>query len=541
MRRLRSAIRARLTLARIAVAIALVAAFLGADTLLEQDEAGAPADHAVRLVPAEVLAYVHLSVDRDSEQWRNATRLVKRLPALVSLRNRVLRGLTPRGGRIDLEREVYPWLDNEAALALLADRRGTARSLILLEVSDRDLARSFLSRAVGRVRKSTYRGTPIRAYGNLATAFLGDFLAIGRPDNVRAAIDTLRSRVGSLAGSPSFARARAALPDRDRLLYAYATRNGIKRVLRTRPDILGRVVRLADDPDLVAATAALRAEEDRMRVDYAAALSRASSRRAHRRRERRRFVPRLLETIPGDAIAYLGMRGADRIFESIEETLGAAALQLPPSLSSLRAELSGEGGSRLRGALRPLLGKEAALFVSRSDSRPLVTLIVNDIDGGQGGRLLERLQPLLARLLERPAVGQVPTFRPTRVAGLDAATLTITPALELTYAVFGGRAVVSTSPAGIRAVKSARSRITENPLFEREIRDDDFRDDDFDRVTAVLFLDLEQLLALGEQAGLGGSPSYRAFRAGLSQVSAVSAITSSTAAEKTAAIFIEVP
>jgi hypothetical protein len=534
MARLRSAIRSRLTFARIALAGVLVAAFLGADALLERDESGAPADHAARLVPAEALVYAHLSADRDSEQWRNASALVRRLPRLLSLRNRLLRGLTVRGGGIDLEREVYPWLADEAAVALLADKEGTARSLILLEVSDRELARSFLSRAVGRVRDSAYRGTPIRVYGKLATAFLDDFLAIGQPDNVRTAINTQRARVGSLAGSPSFARARAGLPDKDRVLFAYSTREGIRRVLRARRDIVGRLARLVDDPALVAAAAGLRAEEQAMRVDYAGALSRTSSRRA-RRRSGERFVPQLLDTIPGNAIAYLGMRGADRIFERLEATIGATAIRLPPSLSRLSSELSGKGGSRLRRELRPLLQKEAALFVSRAGSAPVVTLIVNGIAKQQGGRLLERLQPSLRRLLERPAAGQVPTFRPTRVAGLDAATLTITPTLELTYSVFGGRAVVSTSPDGIRAVRLSKSRITDNPLFRTDLRDG------LDRVTSVLFLDLEQLLALGEQAGLGNAPSYRAFKADLSQLSAMSAVTSGTTAEKTAATFIEVP
>jgi hypothetical protein len=535
MARLRSAIRARLTFARIALTVVLVAAFLGVDALLERQQPGAAADHAAKLVPAEALAYLHLSVDRDSEQWRNASILVRRLPRLLSLRDRLLRGLTVRGGAVDLEREVYPWLGDEAALALLANEEGSARSLILLEVSDRELARSFLSRAVGPVRESVYRGTAIRAYGKLATVFLDDFLAIGRPGNVRAAIDTLRARLGSLEGSPAFVRARAGLPDEERVLYAYATREGIKRVLRTRRDVVGRLSRLADDPALVAAAAALRAEQRAMRVDYSGALSRASNSNDRRSPASERFVPQLPGTIPGNAIAYLGMRGADQLFERLEAAIGETAIRLPPSLSRIRSELAAKGGARLRRALRPLLRKEAALFVARSGSAPVVTLVVNGIPKQRGGLLLERLQPLLTRLLERPAAGQVPTFRPTRVAGLDAATLTITPTLELTYSVFGGRAVVSTSPDGIRAVRFSKSRITDNSLFHTDIRDG------LDRVTSVLFLDLEQLLALGEQAGLGNAPSYRAIKADLSQLSAMSAVTSSTSAQKTAAIFIEVP
>jgi hypothetical protein len=185
--------------------------------------------------------------------------------------------------------------------------------------------------------------------------------------------------------------------------------------------------------------------------------------------------------------------------------------------------------------LQPLLSKETALLVTRSRSGPVLTLVVNGVDKRQGGRLLQRLQPQLGRLLERPAAGQVPTFRPTRIAGLDAVTLTISPSIELTYSVFGGRAVVSTSPEGIRKMKTAKSRLKDNRLFRSNLQSG------LQRVTSVLFLDLEQLLALGDQAGLSDAPSYRAFGATLSQVSAVSAVTSNTAAAKKAAIFIEVP
>ena len=149
--------------------------------------------------------------------------------------------------------------------------------------------------------------------------------------------------------------------------------------------------------------------------------------------------------------------------------------------------------------------------------------------------MIEELQPLIARLVERPASGQVPFFQPTRVGDRDAVTLTLSPSVELTFAVLGGRAVISTAPAGLRRLQSRRSRIADNEFFRAGT------EDRLDRVTSVLFLDLEQFFALGEQAGLRESPSFRAFRSALSRVSTVSAVTSSTRAGKTATIFIEVP
>jgi hypothetical protein len=531
MKRILAAFRPRFTLRRIALAAALVAAFLGIVALAEKDGDVAPADHAAILVPEDALAYAHVNVEPDSKQWRDATRLARGFPRLVEIRNRFLRSLTARGGRLDLEREVYPWIDNEAALALLSGQGGRARSLILLEVSDRELADAFLARAVGRTRRSTYRGTALRNYGRLATAFLGDFLAIGQPANVRAAIDVKRGRLRSLARSEPFRRSRAELPDRDRLFFGYGTREGLRRVLATQPGVLGRLARLANDPDLLGASVAARAENRGVWLDYAGALR--SDRPRARVRLERPFAPELHRVVPGDSVALLDMRGADRLFETIMKIAGDT--RLPKSLAGLGSELSGARGAEIRRTLRPLLGKEAALFLSPSGRSPLLTLVVNDVRSDEAATMIERLQPLIARVLERPAAGQVPIFQPTRIGNRDAVTLTITPSVELTFSVFGGRAVISTAPAGIRKLTSAQSRIADNEFFRAGTADR------LDRVTSVLFLDLEQFFALGEQAGLRESPSFRAFRAALERVSTVSAVTWSTVAGKTATIFIEVP
>jgi hypothetical protein len=195
----------------------------------------------------------------------------------------------------------------------------------------------------------------------------------------------------------------------------------------------------------------------------------------------------------------------------------------------------------IRHALRPFLSKEAALFVTRPSGAPILTLLVNGVRSSEAATLLERLQPLLARVLERPSAGQVPIFRPITIAGVNAVSLRISPTLELTFAAFHGRAVLTTLPQGVAKVTSNRASIRENPLFDTKVRDH------AGPVTSVLFLDLEQLLALGEQAGLGQTRGYRQLRASLAQVSSVSAVTSSnlTSAKgntaRKAEIFIEVP
>jgi hypothetical protein len=245
-------------------------------------------------------------------------------------------------------------------------------------------------------------------------------------------------------------------------------------------------------------------------------------------------VPKLVEVVPRDAIAYFGERGADRIFDRISAVVGPSALSLPGPLRQLRADLRGKQGARLRRAARPLLQEEAALYARPSDTVPVITLVVDGVNREEAGQLIERFQPLLSRLIQEPSEGQVPTFQPRRIDGLDAATLAISPSLSLTYAIFGGRAVLSTSPDGIRAVKSVTSPIRDNPVFDSKLLENPRI------VSSVLFLDLEQLLALGEQAGLGETSGYRTFKADFSNVDAVSAVSRNKPASRQATIFIEV-
>jgi hypothetical protein len=525
-----SKIRARLAVWPVALALAIVAAFLGATALIdsEGEEGGAatPPDHVAALVPRETLVYVHATLDRGSPQWERARRVFDRLPGLARLRDRSTRALVPGSGSLDLARNVEPWIGDEAALALLPGG-AAARSLILAEVSDKGLAEQFLERAVGRVRRTSRRGTDIRVRGTLATAFVGRFLLVGQLSNVRRAIDVRAHPSLSLEQDPAFRRARRKLPEGERIAYAYAPPEGVRGLLARRSDLLGESMRLVDDRALQGAAASVRLEEQGARIDLASAL-RAGARRGGRPPS---FSPELPGEIPDTAVAYLGMRGADRLLD-VATQAGGGRVPLLGALARLEDDLS-RSGLRLRRALRPLLRKEAALLVTSGAASPVLTLVVDDVRSEEFGRVLDRLQPLFAGSLGGRSEGLVPTLEPRRVAGVNAATIRITPTLSLTYAVFGGRAVVSTSARGIAVLRRSASPIGENPLLAAALAG-------LDRVTSVVFLDLRRLLAIGEQAGLGQSPSYRALESDLSGIGAVSAVTRNEATSKSAKIFIEV-
>ena len=519
-----SGLRARLTLDRIALAVVLIGAVLVVASLVEGSGGDEARDDAVRLVPADALLYVHTRVEPSSSQWQRAGEIVRRLPALRRLRDRALDSLSRERRRLNFETQVRPWIGDEAAVALLpAGRRAT--SLILVQVADERLARRFLAGA-GRSTRERHRGIEVRVYGNLAAAFVGQFMAIGSPANVRAAIDARRR--GSLSRVDLFRRAVDQLEVEDRLAYAYVPARGFSQVLQGQDGLVGQIRSLVQVPGLRAAAAAVRAEGNGVRLDLATL--------APERVPAKRYRPTLTEEVPSATMAFVGAAGIEGVLDQLERLSGEGGSALPGLIQRLRRQLGGDGERALLRAVAPLAGREAALFATPPVNVPVVTLVVADTSAQEAGDVLVALQPVISQLLENPAGGQVPAIIPRRIAGVEATTLSISPGLALTYAAFEDKLVVSTSPDGIRQLRMAGDSLADNASFAPGgLRKS------LDRASSVVFLDLRRLSALVERAGLAATRGYRAIKSDIARIGAVSGVTTSERTSQTSQIFVEVP
>ena len=177
---------------------------------------------------------------------KRALALARKFPDFPTVRDAVFRRLAIGGRPVDFARDVRPWLGDEAALALLNSPGRTAGSLIVLAVSDPAKARAFLARA-GAARASVYRRTRIATYGAVATAFVRSQLVIGPAASLRQAIDTASGARPSLAANPTFRRASSALPS-GRAADAWASRDGVRRLLEPQAGLLGAAGSLLDNP-----------------------------------------------------------------------------------------------------------------------------------------------------------------------------------------------------------------------------------------------------------------------------------------------------
>jgi hypothetical protein len=507
---------------RIALAVAGGAVVLAVALFLMLRGGGevGPPDTLAELVPAGTLAYVHLSTDPERAEDARFARLADGFPAIARLRDSLAGAVAP--GAFTLERDVRPWLGDEAAYAAVSP----ADTLLLAAVADRAEAEALVARIGNLDTAATHRGVRVLSAGPTSLAFVrDDVLAVGTAAAVRAAVDRAQGEGDTLAGAPLYERATAGRPG-GRTLDLYASAQGVRDILAPRDGLLGTAGTLLDREGLEAAAASLAAEADGLRL--AARLAGGGSEDAS-------FTPVLVERVPEAAVAYLGTKTVSRLIRVLGR-LGAG-----PTVDAVRQVLADNAGVDLDGELVAPLSGEVALAVTTgaedpggsSGGAPVVTLKAQTADAEGTEAALARLQDPLAQLLAQP--GSVPAFRPLTIGGLRAFSLRVTPELAPSYAVSPDGVVLSTAPAGlappvgtIAAAPAFRTTIGEVP----------------DQVDSLLFVDLRQLLALGEQTGLTAIPGLGTARDDLARVQAAGLTVAQDPARKTdttAELFLEIP
>jgi hypothetical protein len=91
-------------------------------------------------------------------------------------------------------------------------------------------------------------------------------------------------------------------------------------------------------------------------------------------------------------------------------------------------------------------------------------------------------------------------------------SLLVSPTINLSYAIFDGKLVVSTQPEGISQVRSSGDDLAGTSAFE------DATDRLPDRGSALVFLNLDEVLGLAQRAGLADNPLYASLSEDISRV-----------------------
>jgi Protein of unknown function (DUF3352) len=508
------------------------------------DGGSGPATSAASIVPADALAYLNVSIDSSRPAVRQGLALAKRFPdyqlASSALLTR-LGAIAGGGSSVDFAGDIRPWLGKEAALAFLNTTTSAADSLIVLDVSDRTRARAFLTRAEARSGGS-YRGVELLRYpSGTELAFVRHYLLLGQDASVRAAIDVAAGDSLSLQSDPAYVRATAGEPA-DRVLDAYASAAGVQRILAARGGVLGALGVLLYRPALQGVAVSLSPVASGARVYVHLALDPALTRLSGA--PRAPFAPTLESVAPSGSMLLLDVTGLDKVAPKVLAAGAAAGIGggIGPLLQRLGAALAAEGVNVQ--SLASIFGGETAVAITPAGTGPggtshpaALIIVARTKNQTQTSAALAALEAPLAQLFPAPSSGpgQAPEFNDIRVDGVTAHQLSLTPGLQLDYAVFDGLVVVSTSREGIAAVISHQRSVAAEPQFHATLGSRP------PRVSSLLFLDFSQLLSLGEQMGLTHGARLRALAPDFERIRAVGMDSTSGEADTTAELFLQIP
>jgi hypothetical protein len=493
-----------------------------------------PAAGAARLVPSDALVYVSVSTDAKRDVNKRAGKVAAKFPSYRSLRDQIVGRLATTGGRVDFERDVQPWLGKEAALALLNAGGDTAGSLVLLDVGDEKGAHEFADRSTRGQATANYHGVELHRGSSATSAFIDHYLAIGQDATVKAAIDVRDGRHKALPDDATYKRAVKGMPE-GRVADGYASSAGVTRLLAPQSGVLGFIGTLLLNPALDGAALAVTPDAPGARIWEHSVLDAEKAKNSDSPFEP--FEPSLTGDVPKNAIAYLGITRLDRAIGPLLTLAGGAGGSLGALLDAARQGIAKDTGVDVQRDVVSLFKGEVALVITPGEGAPILTVIAHAKDEAKTRSVLAKLQDPLSKLLAPAGAGPgaIPQFESRDAGGgVKAFGIRLSSTLELDYAVFDGKLVISTGLDGIRAVREGGG------LDET----DDYRDvlgEHPKKVTSLIFLDFNQLLDLAEQSGLNQSPSYARIRNDLRRVRTVGASTAVGEAESTAELRFKIP
>jgi uncharacterized protein DUF3352 len=451
-----------------------------------------PTDHAIALVPAGAAAYLHIELDRGSDQFKAAEEVASRLPHSAEIAQGIfgVLGLAPG---LDLRRDVGTWVGDELAFASI----GGDRPLALISVKDEEGAQRYLAR-VGRGKPHPLRGrnAGLRAYSNgLAFAELHGFLALGAAPAVRAVVETGQERGKSLSDSEPADAARDELPDK-RLADLYLSPRGVARFLAGRGGLASQLDTFADFGASRGIAAALVAHDDGLELQLDSALD----------AERVKASPSFFQAFPSfdpslagefspDTLVYLNIDDPADAVQALLRQAEAAAPGVVGAFDRFERQIRGSGVD-LESQVFPVLGGEAAVGAASGRAAPYLTLAFKDVDEDRAREEMAQLQAPLVAALNPARTGQAPSFGAKRLDDTVMHSVRLSPALNLAYAIFDGKLVVSTNPAGVRQAVEGDEDLGGSDAFRAATNDAS------SGVSALVFLNLDGLVRRAGPLGL---------------------------------------
>ena len=477
-------------------------------------ESGSSAGDVASYVPSSSPLYLEVTTDFDGAQWQQVQELAEQFPGYPDLERTLQREL--RAGDVDFDADVKPLLGERAAIAGLrlpdvpeldgalgttAPDSGAADDaapdddmefVAVVELADgkAQQAKDLLVRE-GAVAKGEHQGAEVYAQPGGDGVVAVDDEALVFSDTQKQVFAALDAHAAggdqTLAGTDRFTDALAKLPP-DVFGQAYLDLGAFVQSAASAAGPQAEQLGLADYRDAVMA-ASIAAEPEGARLKGVVLGAPTSITPAE-------FTPQLTDTVPADALAYVG-------FSDLAGTLTEAFQQIQGSLGDEeRRQLEGLSGQlpQLLGVslddLSALAEGEHALVVTPG-ATPGAALALQVEDGAQAQATLDKLRTGIPALVK--------TFSPdttipkwTRVplaGGVQGWRLPLSPEAGVVYGVDGDLAIVGTSVKAVASVQRPVAPLSGSEAFQQGTAGMP------EQVTSVMWINLEDGIAALRNAG----------------------------------------
>jgi hypothetical protein len=390
---------------------------------------GAPPAGA-NVVRGGVLAFVAVNSDLGSSQWKQLDDLAKKFPGRGKALERMAQTFTTQG--VDFEDDVEPALGPQVnvAVALGPGDRGTA----LVALTKPDDPAKFKA-LVAKLNASDSSG------GDAVYREVDGWYALS---DKQASIDrVLRSGGETLANDATFKEAMGQLPD-DALVKGFVDGQQVNAAIRQAAQQGGPPFDASslgfDKLRYIAASTS--AEDDGIRVHGASSGGDLGG---------GDFASKLLEGVPGDALALLDFRGAgttDRLEKLDSNPMVAAALRQIEAALGVPYD-----------AILDLLHNEVALYVRPGAGIPEVTLALETKAESKALATLDRLASRLAALTG----GRVQSGTQ---GGHEVKTIDLGQ-FAIHYGGVGGKIVITSGVNGIAAYGASGEHLPDSADFKQ--------------------------------------------------------------------------
>jgi hypothetical protein len=424
----------------------------------------AAGESGAKLVRSDVLAFVAIDSDLGSSQWQALDDLAQKFPGRERVLTRIKQGLAQHN--LDYDSDLKPALGPEVDVAVAAGADLGSSSVVLLTKPD----------DVDNFKQLVKRLNASSSSGHTAVYREVDgWYAVAESEAELNSV--LKSGGGSLADDATFNDALDELPG-DALVKAYVDGAQVAATVKEAarqgghsfdPSSLG-----LDKLDFI--TASVSAENDGVRV-------RAASRGAGTKTlGPGDYSSKLLEDVPGDAIALLAFRGG--ISDQLKQ------LRSNPMFARQLQQLEAALGVTLDQALG-LLSNEVALYVRPGLAIPEITLVLEPKDQAAALATIDKVATRLA------------TLGGAKVTGGAVKTIDLGQ-FQIHYGGTGGKVVVTSGTNAIAELGSG-SKLPDSADFKQAKDAAGLPDSN----GGFLYLDLKDSIPLLETlAGLtGNAPS----------------------------------